>query len=275
MLRPGEILIDDSTPFGGHELSGGMRGTVPRDWTAQPIRPYRAVEMPLIPRSEWPERIRDMERTESRLSDFRLRGNNGLPIPSLDQGPVGYCWAHGPAHCVTLIRAVMNLPYVPLSAYAVAATIKNGRDEGGWGALAQDFIVARGIPSQEMWAQGDRDYRKSRPGCWEDAATRKIQEGWMDVAAPAYDRNLSFDQQATSLLSRCPYAGDYDFWGHDVCAMDLLDLEPARDLMDPDRWGVRIWNSWGDAWGDRGMGTLKGQRANASNATAVRVVMGG
>lgn len=271
-LRPGELLIDDDTPSDAlfHDDGTGVkaRGLVPRDYNAQPpgsipgIREMKAVNVPLIPQSEWSDRIKELQAKKALLSDVRLRGNFGNTIPSLDQGQVGYCWAHDPTHAVMILRALANLPYVPLSAYAVAATIKNGADEGGWAALAVEFIQKYGVPAQQYWPQGDRNYRaRNTPEMQQSAAQHKITQGWIDLAAPVYSRDLSFPQVMTLLLSGVPVCGDFNWWGHSVCLLDPVEVEPGS-------FGVRIWNSWSDSWGDRGMGVLRGDRAIPDGAVA-------
>jgi hypothetical protein len=275
------------------------KGLIPRDFNAHPPGSYasapRAVSFDLIPRSEWPRIIAEKAAAESRLSDIRLAGNNRQPIPSLNQGQVGYCWAHSSTHAVIILRALANMPYVPLSAYSVAATIKKGRDEGGWGAQSLDFITQRGIVSQALWPQGDRNYQKyaGQQAVWDNAAAHKVAEGWVDLDAAQYDRNLSFDQEGTLLLSDVPVVKDENWWGHSILGLDLVDGTSHRyatrtasgklpdlaefELMwginDPVAagFGVRIWNSWGDSWSDRGMGILTGSKAVSNGAVAPRV----
>lgn len=259
------FLIDDSTPdevFFQPVVNGEPkgRGLVPRDFTIDPPEMFDPPSnIPLIPRSEWDARIEEQDRLQSSLE--HIRGT----IESLDQGNVGYCWAHSTAHCVTLIRARDNQPYVPLSAYAVAATIKQGRDEGGWCGLSAKFLRERGIPSQALWPQGDRDYRKyDRPEIWQDAARRKVTEEWIDLTRSVYDQNLTFDQVATCLLLNIPCALDFNHWSHSVCGLRLVRVEAGS-------YGIKIWNSWSDGWGERGMAVLRGQKAIPDGAVALRV----
>ena len=304
MLRPNESVIDAATPDAVLFPDGAGRGLVPRDYAAHPVGylgalgpPMHAVDMPLIPEAEWPERIRDMVATKSRLSDIRLAGNGGQPIPSLDQNPWGYCWSHSSTHANMLLRAAANQPYVPLSAFAVAATIKGGRDQGGWGAQSLEFITERGQPSQAFWPQKDVNLGRGTAACWANAALHKVTEGWVDLQAAQYDRNLTFAQVVTCLLSRVPVVGDFNWWGHSVCLMDAVDgvaafnagdlragsgrLLTAREFeagWEVDVTGgvaVRIWNSWGDGWQDRGMGVLTGSKAIPDGATAPRATTGG
>lgn len=261
-LRSTDLLIDDETgdddllfkyaPDG--EVRG--RGQVERDFRQFPVEMMaKPSEMLLVPRSEWSDRIKEMEREKARLSDLR-----GL-MPSLDQGRFGYCWAHSTVHTVLLNRKIMNVKYVPLSAYAVAAIIKNGRDEGAWCGLSQKFIAEKGVPSQEFWPQGSIDLRKATPQMYANAALHKITDDWVDLTRQVWDKFLTFDQVMSCLLNRIPCALDFNWWGHSVCGMDPVEVEPGS-------FGIRILNSWSDQWGDRGTSVLRGQKAIPNGAIA-------
>lgn len=255
-------------------------GLFRRDLETYPVGVYGSatpwsMDIPLIPREEWPERIKEKEAKKTRLSDIRNRGNFGQPIPSLNQGNKGYCWAHSVTHAVVLIRAVANLPYMPLSAYSVAATIKNFRDEGGWAALALDFIATRGIATQIDWPQGSMDRGRNNETTWKNAAAFRVTEGWMDIQKRPYDRDLTFDQVATCLLLNIPVPADRYHWGHSTCAMDLVEVDPSKPLHDIRRWATRDWNSWGDSWGQNGTGVLVGSKADVDGAVVPRVAFGG
>ncbi|TMJ00847.1 MAG: hypothetical protein E6G97_18100 [Alphaproteobacteria bacterium] len=300
MLRPNELLIGDHN-YAEHVVSvvdgeQKARGLVPRDFKLHPQGCYgsvQAVDIPLIPRGEWSERIKDKVAQQSQLSDIRLVGNNGQIIPSLDQGNKGYCWAHSTTQGVIIARAVSNQPYVPLSAYAVACVLKNFRDEGGWGALSCDFISTRGVPSQEKWPQQSMSRSNDNPDTWANAALHKIQEGWVDLGSSVYERNLSFDQTISLLLSDVPVVIDLNWWGHSILGLDAVDglsmrkqtrarsgkratlqeFELAWGVNEvTGGYGVRILNSWSDAWSDRGMGTLSGSKAIPDGAVAPRAI---
>jgi len=270
-LSPTDFLIDDDFNdndklFNVTDIDGSLkgRGYVERDYKLYPEE-YLASpgEMPLIPKSEWSDRIKEMEREGSRISDVRMRMNAGNLMPSLDQGPVGYCWAHSTTHTVMLDAGMRKQPYVPLSAYMVAAIIKGGRDEGGWCGLSAKFVREIGICSQKTWPQGSRTLSLDTPAMRAEAAKNKITEDWVDLTRAVYDQNLTFEQLATCLLSGIPCAVDFNWWGHSVCAMDLVEVEPGS-------FGIRILNSWSDGWGDKGMGVLRGSKALPNGAVATR-----
>lgn len=270
---PSDFIIDDDTPADVTHHRQFSRGLIPRDYETIPQGRYAtapAFDLPLIQRSEWSARIKEMKETKSRLSDIRNTGINGQRIPCLDQGRSNYCWGHSAVHAVMLLRARDLQPYVPLSAFAVAAIIKNGRNEGGWGALSLNFITEDGVPSQELWPQGSVDLRRKTPAMWANAAQHKVTEGWVDLQAAVYDRNLTFDQMMTLLLCRVPVVVDFNWWGHSVCAMDPEEIEPGS-------FGPRILNSWyespGQEWNGDGTAVLRGSRATPDGAVAPRAVM--
>jgi aminopeptidase C len=99
-----------------------------------------------------------------------------------------------------------------------------------------------------------------------------VTEGWVDLTKNIYDRDMTFDQHFSALLACVPVAADRYRWSHSTVDMDPLEIDPSRDLQDPERWGIRGWNSWGDSWGDRGMFVMKGRLALADLATAPRVL---
>lgn len=259
---PIDLIIDDTTPHDILYPAGFGQGLVPRDFSAQPVR---AVQMDTIPRSEWSARIKEQIERKSRLSDVWRTGDAGKPIKHLDQAQSNYCWAHASVHAVYAVRAVNNQPFVNLSAYGVAATIMKGRNDGGWSALALQFIGEKGVPPQSRWPQGSFNLGYGTPDCWNDAAGFKAGETWVDVAAPYYDRDLSFDQVATCLLLGEPVPVDLLWWGHAVCALDLVEVEANS-------FGIRIVNSW-LGWGDdMGMAVLRGKQAIPDNAVSLRTV---
>jgi len=98
MIRPGELVIDDSNYLehveavvDGHTMG---RGYVERDYSINPVGSYRGVEpfkLAVIPRSEWPSRIKDGVEAKATYADLRTIGNNGGHAKSLDQNGQGYC----------------------------------------------------------------------------------------------------------------------------------------------------------------------------------------
>jgi len=255
-----EIVIHDGNAH-EHMTSpwGHAKGLIPRDYAQYPIgylmcaKPF---DLPLIPESEWPDRLAAQIASKMQLSDIRNKGNNGAPIPSRDQNGKGYCWEHSGVSAHLLIRAVNNEPYADLSAYAGACIIKGYRDEGGWGAEGVEWQAANGCPTSKTWPQQSMSRSNDTPAMRAEAATHKITE-WMD----GEPRNKA--QLATCLLLNIPCVVDYNWWSHSVCAMDLVKLNPFT---------IRIWNSWGDSWSENGTGLLVANKAIPDGLIVPRVV---
>lgn len=269
-----DFLIDDDTnpdfymdPVVDGETMG--RGAIPRDYEVQPMGSDggNGAEMPpIIPKSEWSARIKEMEATKSRLSDIRRNAlGPGKHIPALDQGHLSYCWSYSTGMAVMLARAVANMPYVRLSPTAVAAKIKGFRNQGGWGSLSMEWAVSHGYPSETVWPNQSLQKHYDCDQTWEDAAKHKVTHGWWDLSADVYSRNLPFDVVMTLLLCRVPVVVDFNWWGHSVCAMDPVEVEPGS-------FGIRIINSWKDSWGDLGESVLRGSKAHPNGSVAPRVV---
>jgi hypothetical protein len=266
-----EFIIDDDNyrDFiqGGKATQGNTFGLVYRDPKQYPVGSYGAPEwdltqLQIIPRSEWSDRIKEMKRTKSRLSDLRNIADKGKPFENLDQNGQSYCWVYSTVHSIMLWRASMGLPYVRLSAHAVGCKVKNYADQGGWAALSMEYVAKHGVPSVEFWKEKSMSRSNDTEATWQNAAKHKITSGWVELSSPVYDRKMTFDQFATCLLNRIPVATDFYWWGHSVCSMDLEEVEPGS-------FGVRILNSWKN-WGENGTAVLRGEKAFPTNAVAPR-----
>lgn len=290
-------VFDDLTPSGVTHDVRYTRGCVPRDTTVDPPA-MRAAEVPTFQLDEIRARLKDQKATKGLNSDLRLTANDGKPIPSLDQGQVGYCWAHSTTHAVMGTRARASQPYIPLSAYSIAATIKQGRDEGGWCGLSLKRAIEVGITPQSLWAQGDRNYqRHNTPAELLETSKFKVDENSYDVSLPVYGQTLQLLAIHSLLVTGRFVAGDFNWWGHSVCLLDTVDgVQAFNDSllrMDTgklltaqefdERWntqvtggfGLNIWNSWADTWGNLGMGVLSGSRAIPDNACAPLTALAG
>lgn len=284
----GEIVIHDGNyqQFLAAAQPGQGFGLVPRNFSTHPCGAIPGIpkaSIPKIPRSEWPERVKELEAHNARLSDVRNIGNLGQRIPSRDQNGRGYCWAHSPVSCALLMRAKMGLPFADLSAYAIACIIKNYRDEGGWNAESVKFLAKRGCPTSATWPQQGTSRSYDNPKTWEEAAFNKLTH-WEDI--PEGD----FDQQFTYALLGYAAALDLNWWSHSVAAADPVDgastfgrmRGEAGKLLTVVEWeavwrvndfggayGLRIWNSWGESWSAAGMGVLTESKARNNGSIAL------
>jgi hypothetical protein len=266
---PKPFIIDDDTDndlIFGPAPDGIPRahGLVPRDYSIYPKEMYKPADIEIFTKDKLLEYMKENEAQKSTLAHVRDTAVGGKQMPCLDQGSVGYCWAHSTVHCVMLLRALSGQPYVPLSAYMVAAIIKKGRDEGGWCGLSGKFLRDVGVCSQQLWAQGDRNTANDNAACRENAALHKVTEDWMDLNSADYDHQLSTAQLHTVLVLGMPCAVDFNWWGHSVCALRPVEVEAGSI-------GLEILNSWGMQWGTNGTGILRGSKAVPDGAVCLAV----
>lgn len=265
-----EIRIDSSYRVTKKERK--QNGLVPRNYKTHPMGyfcpVYSQVEMPLYPDNEIEDRIRQKDKDQSWLDDIIKRGNYGGPCGNLYQNGYGYCWAYSSGNAQQAMRALMNLPYVKLSAFAVAYLIKGGRDEGGWGALSAEWAMKYGYPSDEM-APNLKKPVKDTPELRADMAKHKIDAVWADLTASAYDRKLSKKQVMTCLLNDCAVIGDFNWWSHSVFVCRLVLTKTKSGVW---RVDTKIQNNWDQNGNDNGNTVLEDARAWPDGAVAIRSV---
>lgn len=259
-IFPREPIIDDSNyqkyaPPSDVIINGELktRGLIPRDYSEHPYGELcQAFDLPLIPRSEWPERVEEMERTKTRLSDLCTAAG----LICLDQNGTNYCWANGPVYCVEVVRVVQNQTLVYLSPGSVAGPIKNYRNVGGWGSQALKYIIEKGIVPVSLYP-ANQVRNGHNENTRQVALQYRVQE-WYDL------RSRNFDQLMTCLLLRIPVAVGYNWWGHEVSAIDPVVISSGK-------YGIRIRNSWGMSYGDRGYAVLNESKGTPDDAVAPRV----
>lgn len=212
---------------------------------------YDADRIPLIPRSEWPDRIREMEKTRTRLSDICDDGG----LKTKNQQRTSFCHAFSPAYAIEAVRAMMGLPYVEMSPSSIANPITNYRDRGQWIGEDLQQIIDVGCASVDFVPQTCVGRSCFKSGWEANAAKYKVTECWR-----LEPRN--FDQVGTLLLSRTPICVGYNFWKHAVTLLDLI-------LLPNGSYAVLLQNSWGEGWSNKGRGILSGNKMIPDEAYAI------
>lgn len=200
----------------------------------------------VIPRDEWPDRIREMEEGKKSLVHL-VREQN---IPPLNQANTNYCWANGPTQAVQIRRVTSGHPLVLLSPASVASIIKKGRNEGGWGTQAMELMADRGINSTKLWGPNDRNYRTLDTEEARDEAKRFRVKKWLE----AEPRNM--DQEFTLYFLGFATGNGHNRWSHEITG--LRPVYSGGDAKALKNYGRDIYNSWGPNYGDGGIGTLMG-----------------
>ena len=199
----------------------------------------------LIPRDQWQARIEERKEKQERIID-KVRY---AKLPHKDQGRTNYCWVNAPVHALEISRMQANEEPVSLSPAWAGSIIKRGRNVGGWGREAIEFLYNHGTVPSFVCSDNDQSVRHNTAGNRKTASRYRVTD-WVECQP----RNV---EQMVSLLLRdyCGAAG-YNWWGHEVAVTDV-------DWIDGDVATI-IRNSW-RGWGDFGFGVLQGSRMLADD----------
>lgn len=207
-----------------------------------------------IPRSSWSAAIKEQAEKRGRVSDRWREG--GCKI--LNQASTNYCWINGVVTAFEAVRACNGMPYVKFSPASGGARIKGFRNVGGWGTEALEWIIKNGITRESLWPANAIDRKYLTPEAIADAMQNRVTE-WSDLGGG------NFDLQATYALLGKPVAVGYNWWSHEVCQLDLVEIEPGS-------FGILIANSWGESWDGDGMAVLRESKGRADDAVSPEVV---
>jgi len=188
-----------------------------------------SAEVPTIPRSEWPARIKEQAARKRRISDHQR-----WPCDA-QSGPT--CWAAGTCQAGSTCRVMqMGMEhYVRYSAMSIAVPISGGVS-GGYEGNAVNFMVRNGVADSKVWPYGSR-----RP-TGTDAEVQASRQ--LHMALEVYECD-GFDEFATACLLGYPPTVSYNWWSHVVMLCDLVEIEAAS-------FGFKIRNNWGEGYGDKG-----------------------
>lgn len=279
-------VIDDSNweqhadlAFLNDQTNVGQHGLVKRDFDAFPVGGY-GTSVPFdiagIEMLDWKviwEMIADQTAHKGTLHDMRMVGNNGEHIPALNQGPHGICWSFSTCMAIMMNRCRNNEPYVKLSGASEAWWIKHA-DQGGWGADSFDKATHNGYATDADWPELYLGPKYDTPEVRERAKAFCITEGFVDLTAPIYNRDMSRQQQASLAAQLIPVVKDLNWRGHSECFIGLVDCDSRLAPDDPNRAGWVELNSWQDSYGTLGEGVIRGNRGVGDAAVAPRVVTG-
>jgi hypothetical protein len=191
-------------------------------------KPFGA-EIPKIPRSEWPARIKEQAERKRRISDHQRWECDAQSGPT--------CWAAGTCQAYSTCRVMqMGMEhYVRISAMSVAVPISGGRS-GGYEGDAVRYLTETGGVDSKLWGYGSI---KPTAAQAELEANRLIHK-----SLESYECE-GFDDFATALLLGYAPTVSYNWWRHVVMLCDLVEVEAGS-------YGFRIRNNWGESYGDKG-----------------------
>lgn len=251
-------IITEHVPIAHNGREHG-RGYVPRLPSADPNNPapyFKPFPKELyIPRAEWPERIKDLERNKATLVDVRERAG----IETVTQNGFEFCWVFGTVNAIRVAIAAAGGGYRKLSATGAAAQCTKFQNRGGNTFEIIPWIAENGVPTIADWPLDRMDRSLVTDTMKAHSAETKIDLGY---ELPSND----FDAAGSCLLRGLPCPLGLAWWSHLINGLALRALDGTG------RYGIEIENSWGEEFGNKGLAVLPEEKATAFDQAAIRVV---
>ena len=233
-------------------LKGGFGYQAPPPGYSSGMKAFGA-EVPTIPRSEWPDRIKELNAKRMNISACQKWSCDAQSGPT--------CWAAGTVQAMSTLRVLaMGLEhYIRYSANSIAVPISGG-NSGGWEEEAVKHAREHGVVDSDLWPYGDRTNHNRDQKVQENRAKHKCLESYTC---------RGFDEFATALLLGFPCTVSYNWWSHVVMLTDLVQIESGS-------FGLLIRNNWGDGYGDKneygfgGYAVFREGKGTPSGGVAIR-----
>ena len=188
-------------------------GYVPRDYASHPegtALPFAS--QPDIPVSQWRERIDYMTEIGAMPYHWHLKlGKRAI----MNQRKTNYCWCYGTVAAVTNCYAVQGIGHIKLNAHAVAYLGKRGRNKGGYGLEACEYIKEYGIPETHALPEFTKTLRWDRL-----VRDNAKQNGIVSFEEIGRDR---FGSVVSNLIGDdpAPCTVAFEWWRHLVTALGV------------------------------------------------------
>lgn len=248
-------VIDDTFRVDPNLDGEHGRGYIDRDYLAYPLGGQgfsRAFSQHRYTLDEIIERIKEKTANKSWMTDKCDRVGSKVK----NQSRSNYCWKHAPIRGAEIKYVIMGGEVKTLSAFWGAARIKNGRNQGGWGIQAAEYMAKYGAPLESL--HPPMDFSVDRNPETEANAARHQLVTWDDIEPS--DKLTIW----SSVVDDHAVTVGIPAWGHEVCLTFLvLEGNTIREGFD---------NSWGTSWGNNGRGVLKGNMQRFSEAGRIGVM---
>lgn len=255
-----------STLFGFEEVGDNYpavvgtfgRGYQSRDYGAFPLCGLPSAQPLGIPRMSRAERIERIKEKTAKKTWVTDRCDQ-LGLVAKDQSNSNYCWGHAPIKGIEIRRIMQGDSLLVLSAFWLCSYIKRGRNNGGSGIEALQYLNDVGVPREDLWPP-----MKFR-GAWEE---QPLKTNAAKHLVPLFWDIDPSDKEAieTAVIADFPVTVGVPAWGHEVL-LTFLRYDDQRDKI-----SMGFDNSWGASWGTNGRGILSGAKERLDEAGAVVTV---
>ena len=237
------------------DISSKCTGYIPRDYKQYPLASLkcaRPFSQAYIPKEEYKERIEEKTAKKTWIRDKCDRVGSKVK----NQSSSNYCWVHAPVRgmeCMVIEQG--GVPFT-FSAFYPGAQIKRGRNVGGSGIEAVEWLSAHGTCVESLHEPMDFSTNVSQ---------EVVRNGLLHQILAYEDLDPSDDDAIiTKLLTDKPVTVGIPAWGHEVLITFLL-WENGKVI-----YGID--NSWGTDWGNNGRGVLQGRMSKFDEAGSIEVV---
>lgn len=259
VIYQNELILNDQSSIDegaagivfGKGLDLGRRGPKPYEY-GDVADPFPSTL--LIAESEFQARIKEMEETGTNISSLIKKRKS----PCKNQEQTNYCWFNSPTRCTEIVRMQQGEPQIILSPASGGAQVTNFRNVGGWGRDALEWIVENGLNDVKDWPANAISKQYATAANKAKAMQNRIVE-WTELIP----RNRQ--QLISMLLRRIPVACGFNWWGHEVTAVDAVWIDGTV--------AARFENSWGPSYGDNGLFILQGSKMLPDDAVAPRTAV--
>lgn len=200
--------------------------------------------IPLIPKSEWKDRVRHMKAAGGFPNDKRraLSKHLGRSVVK-DQNGLNYCHLFALANCVESVLDFEGLSYTELAPESLGGVV-GWSNAGGYMTRDLEWAADHGISPRDFCPTHVINPRSFKTG-WQDAAKQYTPLEWFELG---HSGDL-WAECVTALLSGFPVYPGFAWWSHSVMLGGLTEDIDGE-----------IENSWGPSWSDGGYAVLSGSK---------------
>ena len=212
--------------------AGRLCGAIPREKDGRkPLSVGRPLtdDMPLIPESEWHDRIKYMTENKLWIADRVAKAGGDDPNQHYQNG-LGYCWAYSLSQAVEAERIRMGLDFQLLAPESLGEDVR-WRNAGNYLDSAIQYAAKYGI-ARRLYVPQHEINPDRFDSQWKDDRANFVPLEWWDLSG-----RVVWAQTVTALLSGFGCYVGLDWWSHAVWYGKLV--------LDGNKIGVWTPNSHG------------------------------